>query len=80
MSEGTYKRLLVFLSTLEEEKITYSLNHVRHEAVMVEIAVPGERWEVEFLSDGSTDVERFVSTGELYGEEALSELISKHAV
>ena len=80
MSERTYKRLLSFLSTLEEKKITYSLNHARDEAVMVEIAVPGERWEVEFLSDGSIDVERFVSTGELYGEEALSDLISKHAV
>ena len=80
MSEKPYKRLLSFLSNLEEKKIAYSLNHVRDEAVMVEIAVPGERWEVEFLSDGSIDVERFVSTGELYGEEALSELISKHTV
>jgi hypothetical protein len=46
---------------------------------MVEVAVPGERWEVEFLSDGSVDVERFVSTGTVCGEDALDELLVLHA-
>jgi hypothetical protein len=79
MSDATYSRLLSFLSTLEDKKIAYSLNHVRDDAVMVEVAVPGERWEVEFLSDGTVDVERFVSTGTLCGEEALGELFALHA-
>lgn len=79
MSESIYQRLLSFLSNLEDKKIAYSLNHIRDEAVMVELAVPGERWEIEFLSDGSVEVERFVSTGSLCGEEALSELFEKHA-
>ena len=79
MSDSTYQRLLSFISSLEERKIAYSLSHVRDEAVMVELAVPGERWEVEFLSDGSVDVERFISTGSLCGEHALVELRAKHA-
>lgn len=78
MSDGTYIRLLSFLSKLEDRKIAYSLNHVRDDAVMVEVAVPGERWEVEFLSDGSVDAERFVSTGTLCGEEALGVLLTQH--
>ena len=79
MSDLIYGRLLSFLSRLEESKIAYSLNHVRDDAIMVEIAVPGQRWEVEFLADGTVDVERFASTGSLCGEDALAELFTVHA-
>ena len=61
------EQFLRFLNRLEEEKIYYRLNKVREEAVMVEIAVPGERWEVEFMEDGSVEVERFVSTDGVSG-------------
>ena len=27
---------------------------------MVEIAVPGERWEVEFMENGSIELEKFI--------------------
>ncbi len=46
---------------------------------MVEVAVPGERWEVEFLSDGTVDIEKFVSTGTLCGDEALDSLLAAYA-
>ena len=46
---------------------------------MVTVAVPGERWEVEFLNDGSVEVEKFVSNGEIGGEEALGELFSRYS-
>ena len=46
---------------------------------MVNVAVPGERWEVEFLNDGSVDVERFISNGEIAGKEALSELFARYS-
>jgi hypothetical protein len=36
---------------------------------MVLVTVPGERWEVEFFADGSIEVERFISNGEICGEE-----------
>lgn len=35
-----------------------------------------ERWEVEFLDDRSVEAERFISEGEIEGEEALNELLS----
>ena len=61
------EHFLRFLNRLEEEKIYYRLNKVREEAVMAEIAVPGERWEVEFMEDGSVQVERFVSADGVSG-------------
>jgi hypothetical protein len=44
---------------------------------MVSISVPGERWEVEFLDDGSVEVERFVTTGKIQDEDALAELFAR---
>jgi hypothetical protein len=46
---------------------------------MVQIAVPGERWEVEFLNDGSVDVEIFRSDGQIHDSTALAQLIQKHS-
>ncbi len=68
------KNLIDFLEKLEEKKIYYKLNKVR-DAVMVEIAVPGERWEVEFFEDGNIEVEKFVSSGEILGADELKKLV-----
>jgi hypothetical protein len=46
---------------------------------MVCVTVPGERWEIEFLGDGSVEIERFISNGEICGEEAFSELLARYA-
>ena len=71
-------KLIAFLDQLEQAKIWYRLEHVR-DAVMVSLAVPGERWEVEFFEDGSVEVERFTSSGAIEDETALNELFSKHS-
>ncbi|MFB2837163.1 hypothetical protein [Floridanema evergladense] len=36
------------LQNYSQEKVSYTLAHHRDEAIMVTVAVPGERWEVEF--------------------------------
>jgi hypothetical protein len=46
---------------------------------MVCVTVPGERWEIEFLGDGSVEIERFISNGEICGEEAFAELFARYA-
>ena len=68
--EKPLRKLLTFLDKLEQDKVWYRLEHVR-DSVMVLIAIPGERWEVEFFDDGSIEVERFRSSGEIEGEDAL---------
>lgn len=79
MKANRFDRLILFVQNLEKQAIDYSLAHHRDEAVMVIVAVPGERWEIEFLSDGSVEVEKFVSNGEIAGEEALSELFDRYS-
>ena len=79
MRNSVFDKLMAFLGNLEQGKISYNLAHNRDNAIMVIIVVPGERWEVEFLDDGSVEVERFISNGEIYGESALSELFTRYS-
>jgi hypothetical protein len=79
MSTDAFDKLLVFLSDLEKLGIDYTLAHNRDEAVMVIAAAPGERWEIEFLKDGSMEVERFISGGQICGEEVLGELFARYS-
>ena len=71
--------LLSFLNELRDAKIDYRLSHQRDDALMVEIAVPGERWEVEFMEDGSVEVEVFLSDGTIRDASALADLVAKHS-
>ncbi|AMA72806.1 MULTISPECIES: hypothetical protein [Aneurinibacillus] len=65
------KELIRFLNKLEENHIFYKLGKVRNEAIMVEVAVPGQRWEIEFMEDGTVEVEKFISNGEIYDSKEL---------
>ncbi len=44
---------------------------------MAQFALPGERWEVEFLAGGTVEVERFPSDGTIADEAALEEIWSR---
>lgn len=77
-NSSSFAKLTRFLARLDAEQIYHTLSHHREESVMVNIAVPGQRWEVEFFVDGSVEVERFISAGEMSGEEALAELFEKY--
>jgi hypothetical protein len=48
---------------LDARHVPYVLNFARPEALMLSVAIPGERWELEFFEDGHIELERFVSTG-----------------
>ena len=70
------KKLIDFLNKLEQNKIYYKLNKVR-DAVMVEVAVPGQRWEIEFFGDGQIEIEKFISNGIIYSESEIEGLFSE---
>ena len=63
-------KLISFLDILDEKKIYYRLNKIR-DSILVEIAVPGQRWEVEFMSDGTIEIEKFLSNGIIYNEKEI---------
>lgn len=74
-----FNKLTSFLYNLEQDKISYTLACNRDKAIMVIVSVPGERWEIEFLDNGSVEVERFISNGEIYGEDVLNELFTRYS-
>ncbi|MBK5242661.1 hypothetical protein [Clostridium sp.] len=41
------------------------------------LLVPGQRWEIEFIEDGTIDIEKFISDGSLYGKEELEVLLNE---
>lgn len=43
---GNMDKLLLFLNKLEVNDIFYKLSKVR-DSILVEVAVPGQRWEVD---------------------------------
>ena len=60
-----FGRFINFLEQLEKCKIHHSISKIR-DSILVEIVVPGQRWEVEFMLDGSIEVEKFLSDGTIY--------------
>jgi hypothetical protein len=68
---AVFGRLLDFLNRLDAAHIYYTLGHTRPESVMVDIALPGWRWEIEFMLDGSTEVERYRSFAGVEDDPAL---------
>lgn len=68
--------LTEFLRALDDADVSYRLGRVR-DAVMVVVAVPGARWEVESSENGDVEVERFVSDGLIEGREALNRLLRR---
>lgn len=72
---GIFGRLLDFLNRLDGAYIFYTLGHTRPDSVMVDISLPGWRWEVEFLADGSIDIERYRSVAGVENDPGLLEAL-----
>lgn len=77
MKTALFTKFLTFLNQLQQNKINYQISHHRDEAVMITVSIVGERWEIEFLDNGDIEVEKFVSDGQIKGEEELKELFDR---
>ena len=66
--------LTKFLDRLDDADMHYTLSSVREGAIMVGVMVPGEHWEVEFMSDGDIEIERFKSDGEIHDGSIIDDL------
>ena len=71
------KNINEFLNMLDEKKIYYQLNKIRPDGIMIEVAVPGQRWEIEYMEDGTIEIEKFISDGSFYGAEELNVLLDQ---
>jgi hypothetical protein len=68
------KELINFLNKLEDSNIFYKLNIVRDEVIMVEMAIPGQSWEVESMKDGTVEIEKFIGDREFYDDKEIDTL------
>ncbi len=66
--------LLSFLAEVEDD-VDYALEVDRPDAITVEIATPGQRWEIQFMTNGQIGVEKFMSDGEVYRPDAIKDLV-----
>ncbi len=44
------EKLFGLLTDLDRRRIHYELRRVRNESIMIDVAVPGQRWEVELMA------------------------------
>jgi len=68
-----------FIRDLDATGTHYALTCAREGAVMVQVALPGERWEIEFFDGREPEVEVFRSDGKIFNAAKLSELREKAA-
>ncbi|VAV95932.1 hypothetical protein MNBD_ACTINO02-1319 [hydrothermal vent metagenome] len=71
---ATLSEVLAVIAEPERRSASYRISVVRPDALMVEIAVLGERWEVEFQASDDIEVERFRSPGNIDGADSFSDL------
>jgi hypothetical protein len=76
---GVFGRLLDFLNRLDQAHISYQLGHTRPDSVMIDISLPGWRWEVEFMTDQSIDIERYRSVAGVENDPGLLESLFEDA-
>lgn len=69
--------LYTLLDRLRQAKIHYRVRNDREGAVSVDVVVPGERWEIDVLADGSVEVEVFKSDGSLFDQAKLNDLFDR---
>jgi hypothetical protein len=69
-----FGRLLAFLRRLEAANIHYRLRSFRDDSLCVDVVVPGQRWEIEFMEHCGIEIERFASTGDIASETELEVL------
>jgi hypothetical protein len=79
MNTSPFTKLLEFTAKLEAARIAYRLEAYREGAISVTVAIPGEHWEIDFLDDGSVDVECFRSDGVIHDESMFEELFAVYA-
>jgi hypothetical protein len=82
MKSDIFRQILTLLKQLAEAKIAHRLRQCREDALMIEVDVPGERWEIEFVDyddEVHIEIERFRSNGKMYDESILSELFARHS-
>ncbi len=79
MKATPFDTLQSIFRLLDTATIHYTVAHYRADAVSIQATVPGERWEIDVLDDGTVDFERFVGDGAILELDALKKSIARFA-
>jgi hypothetical protein len=71
--------LYTLLERLRAAEIHYRMRDDREGAVSNDVAVPGERWEIDLLGDGTIEIEVFRSDGTIHDGGKLEDLFQRFA-
>lgn len=67
--------LFELLKALDKDKMYYGLRRSKKdETMLIEVVVPGERWQIEYFIDGSIKIQKYISDGDLLCEDESSNL------
>ncbi len=75
--KNNVKEILDLINKIQTARIYCSLRSSREDAISLDVTVPGQRWEIDFLEDGSTEIEIFTSDGTIYDESKLNDLFNE---
>ena len=72
-----FQHMMEILAKLEEKNIYYKLDMVstKHDRILIEIAIPGERWAIEIDHESNVFIEKFFSDGTIYPEDELDKML-----
>ncbi len=80
--ETAFRELLKLLTRLDAAHIYYRLRHTSADTISIDVDVPGERWEIEFVDYGGEvqiEVEVFRSArGAVAADGLIDQLIAMH--
>lgn len=65
-----------FLRNWKRKRFTLSWDKIR-DSILVEVVIPGERWEIEFFENGAVEIEKFKSDGQMYDETEIDILFEQ---
>jgi len=66
------------LKALDEDKIWYAIRRGdADETILVEVSVPGQKWEIRLSSDGSINIKKFISDGIIFDEKEIPQLLKQ---
>jgi len=65
------------LKRLNDAHIHYRLDSIRDGYRLIDVSVPGERWEIEIAEDGECEIEVFKSDGSILDRSALEDLFTR---
>ena len=77
--KDAFQHMMRIIASLENHGIWYRLDKFGTETdtIMITIAIPGERWEIEVDQAGEVYIEKFRSDGSIYPEDELERMLEE---